>query len=218
MVIDINEDSIIVILNGAKMKYEKISKSDVYPIIYSVLYELAIREKMVFVHSVVVFKKQRCFLLLGDFSSGKTTLGLAFEKNGWKIASYDQSIIKIEGKHVFLHKGSNYQSIDGEKGAYIKDNFSPLEINNAILIHGLSNHGELKIKAVNDFDNIYRGTWNRFMWPWYTPLTNRGELIKLNQEYVSYLYKFFEIFEKINFYSVRGDVKDIVGFFDDEKN
>ena len=91
VVIDINEDSIIVILNGAKMKYEKISKSDVYPIIYSVLYELAIREKMVFVHSVVVFKKQRCFLLLGDFNSGKTTLGLAFEKNGWKICLPGQS-------------------------------------------------------------------------------------------------------------------------------
>ena len=72
----------------------------------------------------------------------------------------------------------------------------------------------VKVDNITGFNNIYRGTWSNFVWPWYTPLTNRMELIQLNDKYVKKLYNFFDQFSKLKFYSARGDSNGVAHFLD----
>lgn len=205
-----------IIIDGIVESYDDILASDVYPIMYATLYKLTIYNGKLFVHSTVVYKNMNAILILGDFHSGKTTLALGFQKKGWHIASYDQSILKANDSKLFMHKGSRYQSIAGCSGLIIQKQANNIQINAVINIQGLNEEGKSHIEEVFDFNNIYRGTWKSFLWPWFTPLTNKKSIAKMDENYVGALYKFFDFFEKIRFFSVRGSVQDIVDFFENQ--
>ena len=205
-------------IDGTIESYEDILASDIYPIMYATLYKLTIWNNELFVHSTVVYKDMIGILILGDFHSGKTTLALEFEKNGWHIASYDQSILKKCGGQLIMRKGSCYQSISGSSSFIYQKRAENIEINAVLNIRGLNEAAETDIKKVFDFNNIYRGTWNHFLWPWFTPLTNKQSIIKMDEQYIAALYHFFVIFEKLSFFSVRGSAKGIVDYFESNKN
>lgn len=210
--LEINEDTIVCKFNKVQKVYKEISKTDVYPILYSLLYELEMKECRVFAHSVVVYKEKNGLLILGDFHSGKTTLGNEFEKIGWKMVAADQSILMVRDNSIMLYKGSKSQ-YDAEK--CLDEKRVPLiKIKNVVLIRGLTVEGDVKVDNITGFNNIYRGTWSNFVWPWYTPLTNRMELIQLNDKYVKKLYNFFDQFSKLKFYSARGDSNGVAHFLD----
>ena len=210
------KNNIEIASGGIVEKYENILESDIYPILYAAIYKMTIAGDMAFVHSTVVCKDTEGILILGDFHSGKTTLALEFEKNDWIIASYDQTLIKINDGQVLLYKGSSYQSTSGYTGFIQKSEFKKIPINKVIIIHGVNEQGKVSIKQVTDFNNIYRGTWRSFLWPWITPLTNKMSIVEMDSNYIEKLYKFFEGFNKIKFYSVRGSVQEIALFFDRE--
>lgn len=197
------------------LRFDDITGTDMYPIIYSAMYNACMEHNNVCVHSVVVEKGDNSILILGEFGSGKTTLALEFESRGWRIASYDQSILAVKDKKIILSLGSSCQCINGVR-KFEENKRCPTAITTVVLIKGICNCGITLTQEVHGFNAIYRYTWRSFTWPWNTPLSNKREVIGVNQHKISTLFDFYQTFKRLRFFTVRGDVRGVVQHIEEQ--
>ena len=161
-----NQEKIEVQLNNTRKTFSGYLKTDIYPIMYSIVYELARSNGGVGVHSVAVEKKNKVILIFGDYGVGKSTLALSFEKMGWNIISTDQTIIKKKSNQLQIISGSKYMKYKDKclyyKGVSQREN----RINMIVGIKGLANNGEVNV--FHNTRSISRVLWDHCVWPWNT--------------------------------------------------
>ena len=140
--------------------------TDIYPIMYSIIYELAREAGGLGIHSVAVEKNDRVILIIGDYGVGKSTLALSFEEKGWNIISTDQTIIKICDNQLQFMAGSKYMKYNDTFLYYNGKKNSSNKIYMMVGIKGLAKNGNVNI--CQNTRSLLRVLWEHCVWPWNT--------------------------------------------------
>ncbi len=188
-------------------EFEDFLETDIYPIFYSVVYELAREDGGIGIHSVAVEKEGKVILIYGDFGVGKSTLALSFAERGWDIISTDQTVIKKINNQLQIEAGSKYMKYNGEYMLFKGLSHKSSTIHMIIGIKGLARNGKVDICKNNR--SLSRVLWQHCVWPWNTlicgySLTNDFRK-KGNLESVKSVLNNV----KIPLYYVRGDVDGV---------
>ena len=152
--------------NANIIVFENVLETDIYPILYSVIYDLAREEEGVGIHSAAVEKEGKVILIFGDYGIGKSTLALSFAQKGWNIISTDQTVIKRVGNQLQIVKGSKYMKYNESDSFYENDNYLSSTISMLIGVKGLSEKG--KVSILKNERCILRVLWEHCIWPWNT--------------------------------------------------
>ena len=213
--INFNEDNVEIKINNIYKKINgKIIKTDIYPIINNCIASIINDEKNMFVHSVLVSKRKKGILILGDFGQGKSTLSKEFVKNGFEVNSTDQTWIAIKNNNLYSELGSSFDIVNG-KIEYNKKFNKKVEIIKIIRIVGLCENGDTIIKKNdNKFYNIKNlaqfCNWNYIM----PILTDDIELYNTNMYVKKFLNNLTDLAMEI--LDVRGNKEEIYKKIGDE--
>lgn len=214
--IEINRETIYCCLNNSKCVFNILNATDIYVIIYLFLYSIWSENNEYGIHSVAIKKGNDCVLIIGDFGAGKTTLSLEFEQIGWSILSADQSVIRFENNRVIFSGGSKYVSYNDFDFFLSETPINNCVVNNIVVINGLAQNGDVKIKREMSRPNLIKKVWNSMVWPWNIYLFSEKTQADFQKiEYFQRLSSEIDSFTKICFWEVRGDPKRIAKKIDD---
>ncbi len=177
--------------------------TDIYPIMYSIVYELARAEGGLGVHSVAVEKNGRVILIFGDYGVGKSTLALSFEEKGWEIISTDQTIIKKCDNKLQVMAGSKYMKYNDKCLIYNGKNNCAREIYMMVGIKGLAQNGAIDVSR--NTRNLLRVLWEYCVWPWNTLICGFNSINDLKKDENMESVKKILCNINIPLYYVRGD-------------
>lgn len=203
------EPSITIKIKEEKFCFTDIQVTDVYPILYGVFSYCAVCQKLLLIHSSVVYKDQSTVMILGDFGSGKTFLCECFREKKWRIISADQTLIGNIGGKWFVLGGSIYLKTDTKEERLCFSGY-PVRLDNIIVLRGLANNGDVDIKKVKNYNGTIKKIIYALMWPYVTPLSN-GSIF--NFKYSEFCKQITEQLFKMHVlpvYHVRGDAKECV--------
>lgn len=213
IVLEIYENSVVFIRGNIVRRYSDFMPTDVYPFLYSIIYDAARRVNIIGMHSAVIEKNDVAIGICGGFGAGKSTLALEFAKNGWNIISSDQSFYKIDDGKVFFQTGTVYMKYNDEEYFLPKVTNSHYEIDKMIVIKGVAENGDLKVDELSS-QRLHRELWNELIWPWSTLICNYSRIedynVEINQRHV------IDFLNRINVNAdlVRGDSGTIVKYYE----
>ena len=154
LIINYNQ-TVFKINNKENIIHGKIKHTDLYQLINNIISNIINDDNNIYIHSAVIFKKNKGILLLGDFHSGKSTICLESRKNNYEILSADQSWLTYE-KELWLHKGSKYLSYKDNQEIINEEN-KKCKIDAIFVIKGVFDDGNFEIYLENE---KYRGIKN----------------------------------------------------------
>lgn len=211
----INSDHFIIENRNSVRKYKvSITERDIYQLYFYFVYSSMVSSKNIMLHSVVVKKENRSFMIVGWFGAGKTKLSLEFQKLGYDIISADHTLVEVDKNRIMFLHGTKRVMYEGKK-FYLTDSASQnLVIESIIWVVGAANNGEVKITSQDDSLLKYKNLWNSFTWPYFTPMSNGVPFLKNSIRSVNYktIKKFSDCVTPL-FY-VRGDLGKISSIFD----
>ena len=185
----------------------KIFKTDLYTIINNVISYIINDDNNLYIHSVVVSKRNKAILIIGDFGQGKTTLANEFLKYGFTINSTDQTWLEICGNKLIQRLGSRFY-MENNNIRFIdnKNSMKNIRIDKIIRIVGLCDNGEFSMNTPKNMFYKVKQISNYASWSMISPLfTDNIELYNIKENIKSFLLKL----DKIPLYNVRGDKKEI---------
>lgn len=206
-----NTDSVEINLMGTyKILRNRIIKTDIYPIINNVIAYLINDENNILMHSIVVSKKGKGVLIVGEFGQGKSTLAKEFENNGYEINSTDQTWLEFKNGMIYQKLGSSFDIDDGKIKILEQDkNLKNIEIEKIIRIIGLCDNGNTTININNNEYYIIKNLASFCYWNCMMPIfTDDIELYNTNIFTKKFLKKIIET--KIINVDVRGDKVEIL--------
>lgn len=207
MEIILSADSIIIKYDNVITEFYHINSTDIYPIIYSAIYQLMNVDNYIMMHSCVVNNNNNeGILILGDFGAGKTTLLKEFIANGWVANSTDQSLLKIKNKNLIFVCGSTY-SDNQIPNIECKKIDSIVVINKILFVDAMVGNGDFLNIATEEYKIKFRKIWSNMFWPWSTPLIGNMQFLSIKADQLRYMCgickRITEIFNCINI--VRGN-------------
>ena len=207
----INQDN-VVIFNGIRDNKLNICPNvrDSYQLFYLFISYCLNSNQRVLIHSVMVSRNGKGFLILGTFGSGKTTLSFEMEKLGFEINSADHSLIEIENNKLFFVGGTRrikYNNITTYIGSTHTD--KKIEIMGLYYLIGMSDGGSSKISVEEDNIRIAKKLWSSITWLYTNPLQKfTNELLMcINQNIYDFVNNVSKLNIKMNI--CRGDSKII---------
>ncbi len=189
--------------------------SEIYPIIFSVIYDYFFDIGSIGVHSVLVSNDNNTYLIVGDFGQGKTTLALELEKIGFKILSCDQTEVKYQNGKILAQSGSRLNKIS-EKFSII-DEFidAPRTINGIYKVRGLSYQGYPSFNEITDPTRKTFNIWPTLTWPWQNPLIS-GTTSNLGWDLIkAKCFAACKILSNLPQVELRGDAKILASMISD---
>lgn len=208
----INCDNVQIIVKGQSFFFDiEVTKRDMYQIFYFYIYFCKKSRCRAFIHSSIVSKNNESLLILGEFGSGKTTLALELEKNGYEINSSDHSLLEFFDNQLVFLFGTKKLSYNG-KIKYLSD-FAinkKLPIGFIYIIVGMCDNGLVSIKEITDDFRKEQKIWKYATWVYTTPLKNHSKNIylQLNTDISEFVKKITKT--NIRIFECRGDVKELV--------
>lgn len=204
--INILDTTIQCCLEDEEYEFNNVCATDIYVIIYLLIYCIFMFDNKFGVHSVAVCKENIGVLVPGDFGIGKTTLAIEFEKYGWSILAADHAVVQVNSETVEICGGSRLAYYEGNESIieYVED--GKKSIKNIIIITGLSRNGETKIQKIQDKRNYLKKVWTNFVWPWNTIVQETSKPPELLRDcYYNRMVELISSLNKIEFWEVRGD-------------
>lgn len=209
-VLIINKDLIEIKVDDYYLKIEKeISTTDIYPILNNIISYCINDEDNLYIHSVVVSKNNKGYLLLGDFGSGKSTLASMLVKEGYHINSTDQTWL-YKDKMVL---GSCFNKCNGEVSFIDEKDYLDIVKIDKILILKPSFDDSVLVEKVDNRDYYIKNIFKYCNWHYDMPLMT--EYIKLIDTGKSIL-KFLNNLD-IDLYTVRGNGYKIMEALNDRE-
>ena len=197
-----------IIIKSVKEIYtiQKIKTTDLYPILYGIIYNCMVKQGKMCVHSSVVTNLEKSFLLLGDFGSGKTFLCKTFEEFNWNIISADQTIIEYQDTDLYMLVGSNFLKQNNQY-CWINDSNIRIKrkIDGIIILRGMAEGGKIKIENIQNFNGKVRKFAYSVMWPFITPLTNETIFTYNYIQYCNAISKVLKNIMSVPVFHIRGD-------------
>lgn len=178
--------------------HKKICSTDIYPILNNVLAYLINDENNLYIHSVVISKNNKGFLLLGDFKSGKTTFAEEAIHFGYEMNSADQTWITRD--RMIL--GSSFNKIFGEVSFLnTKSIHKPVKIEKIFILRGLAKNGDFSIQKIDHYDYYLKNLFKYCNWHYDMPLLTEYRKLKDTGEQI------LEFLKKLNIeaYFISGD-------------
>lgn len=199
----------IVINNKKKIINGKIEKTDLYPIIYNTVARLINDEKNVLIHSTVISKGDKGFLLLGNFGQGKSTLALYARKNDFEINSADQTWISIKKNKLIMEKGSKFLFYNDEKIMLDEKNITKkINIKSIVLLYGLCDNGTYSETVIDVKSHYIKNLYQYISWHTNIPLfTDKTFLDNSNQNSINML---MDMSKYIDLKIIRGSKENIL--------
>ena len=197
------------------MIYKNVLSTHYYPILFSVIYDLARLKNYWGIHAAAVQKNDVVLVICGDFGTGKSSLALAFQDLGWRIISTDQTILSCNhdlcqfmmGTYFMKHKGKEY---------YLNSSFQlePLVVTKLLCSMGMVDNGDVVIH--NSVSNYKRILWNHFSWPWNTLINDYSSINAYKyKENIEHIIGFLNAIE-IDVDVIRGDSRKIAEYYDEK--
>lgn len=199
----INKNLIDIIIDNYHFEIEEnIKTTDIYPIINNIISYCINDSDNVYIHSVVLSKNNKGYLLLGDFGSGKTTFADMLLKLGYKINSSDQTWLNKTNMVLGSCFNKNNDKIDFIKEEDYRQN---VEIEK-ILILKPSIDNKLKIDKIENKNYYIKNLFKYCNWHYDMPLmTKYIKLIDTGEKILKYLNEL-----SIDLYVVRGNGYEIM--------
>lgn len=212
----IEENCFIIKINSFEItKHVKIGKRDLYQVFYAFI-SLTVNKlnQQILIHSSIVSKNNEGILIVGDYSSGKTTLANAFHENGYEINSADRSVCQIKNGQLFTIQGTkkiNYNNII----TYISDELAlkTIKIKHVLFLEGISDNGELKKNSIVDKTRVKKRLFNSLINIFYAPFENFNDcMFDFVDNFYYNISKEISLLD-IQFTVVRGDSNQIINLF-----
>lgn len=188
----------------------KIEKTDIYPIINNVISYCINDSTNIYMHSVVVSKNGKGFLLLGTFGQGKTTLANQFLKKGYEINSTDQTWLTLENNLLISKLGSRFEIIEN-KITLLSSEYTnkQIEIKKIIRIVGLCDNGDVSYKEIIKKEHFVKNLIQFSNWSYEMPLFTEYKKLYNSQKNI---FDFLKDLSKSNirYMDIRGDKNKIV--------
>lgn len=187
----------------------KVFSTDLYPILNNVISSIINDEKNIYLHSSVLSYNNHGVLLLGDFGSGKTTLCLEAEKQGFNINSADQTWISKSNNKLYLKKGSKYLKYKNQERFLTDSNINKnICIEKIIILRGVCENGKVCFLKINNKLHLYKNLSKYATWHSDQLLFTSNYTLPVNKKMI----KKFLIGLNIDSYYVRGDSHDIIKY------
>uniref|UniRef100_UPI00402A6B7A hypothetical protein n=1 Tax=Bacillus sp. DX2.2 TaxID=3073452 RepID=UPI00402A6B7A len=168
--IEFNHELISINRYGVENKIPIIyTKNEIYPVLFSVIYSYFFDIGSIGIHSVLVSKNNKNFLIIGDFGQGKTTLALELVRQGFKILSCDQTELRHYGDKILALSGSRLNKVSGNYNLIEEVIDAPRTLHAIYKVRGLSYKGETVFKKINGSTNKIFNIWPSVTWPWQNP-------------------------------------------------
>lgn len=185
----------------------KIIKTDLYPIINNIISNLINDISNLYIHSNIISYKNNGILILGDFGSGKSTIALEAEKNGFEINSTDQTWIYKKNNQLYMKMGSRYLKYNNKD--YIIDKNKATKnifIKKIIILKGVCDYGKVSFEKIISNYILIKSISKFCTWSCDSIIFSNDFKLKINKNYIK---QFWETLN-VNSYYVRGDAKEIV--------
>lgn len=183
----------------------KLIHTDLYQLINNIVSNMINDQLNVYIHSCVVKKDNKAFLLLGDFESGKTTLAIESIKKGYKILSADQSWICNKDNHLYLHLGSKYLSFNDSETLLdpIEDD---IKIDYIFELKGLCYNGDVELSKEKNNTHLIKRISKYCTWSISNVLFTDQSKLDID---LKMIYSFTKSID-MPLYSIRGDCMGII--------
>ena len=137
--IDYKDNNLVLCINNEKIIIDKkIKETDYYQIFNNYLSFLGNSDYSLYIHSSVISKNNKGFLLLGNFGQGKTTLSCLAQEYGYDINSADHSLLQLKNNELFLKQGSTFVKENNYNyNIPYENSIKNIEIKAVVLLYGL---------------------------------------------------------------------------------
>ena len=185
----------------------RVFSTDLYPILNNIISSIINNKNDIYLHSSVLSYNNHGVLLLGDFGSGKTTLCLEAEKQGFNINSADQTWISKLNNKIYLKKGSKYLKYKNHERFLPNSNINKnVCIEKIIILRGVCENGKVSFIKIDNKLHLYKDLAKYATWHSDQLLFTSNYTLPVDKKII----KEFLIGLDIDSYYVRGDSHDII--------
>ena len=213
--IDYKDNNLVLCINNEKIIIDKkIKETDYYQIFNNYLSFLGNSDYSLYIHSSVISKNNKGFLLLGNFGQGKTTLSCLAQEYGYDINSADHSLLQLKNNKLFLKQGSTFVKENNYNyNIPYENSIKNIEIKAVVLLYGLSDNGKLSYSKIED-KYVLKRLYPFCSWHFTTPLSTNYDIELFNSKKSITTFLDNLDLSTVDVLSVRGDNIEIIKFFD----